>query len=195
MVRTINDSNFGGPPGGHLLFCHRGLQRPRVTPSLVALYGARQTSHDIITAAGGASEADRIFDKYLNAVGGAARVRRSRASPQRAPIKAGTTSSRTRCRCMRASRISDCGHGACSFGERSMVYDGRMVGLPRRHPSAPVPVEFPVGSGAGWYGIEAELTFPARIKQGVRGRAGRRSGVDQRSRCAGRAGEKRRRER
>src|ERR1043166_6533165 len=40
MGRTINDSNLGGRQEVAFYSCHRGLQRPRVTPSLVALYGA-----------------------------------------------------------------------------------------------------------------------------------------------------------
>ena len=75
MVRTINDSSFGGRQEVTCYSCHRGLQRPRVTPSLVALYAAPPDEpDDIITAAGGASAANQIFDKYLTAIGGAAHV-------------------------------------------------------------------------------------------------------------------------
>src|SRR3954462_5890187 len=38
MTRQINDTNFGGRQVVTCYSCHRGLARPKVTPSLVALY-------------------------------------------------------------------------------------------------------------------------------------------------------------
>ena len=169
MVRTINDSNFGGRQEVTCYSCHRGLQRPRVTPSLVALYGAPPDEpDDIITAAGGASEADRIFDKYLNAVGGAARVAALTSftatgtyqgwdDQQPYPLQVYARAPNQRLWSWRSS-----------FGERSMVYDGRNGWITASPSERPVPVEFLSGQELDGMRIEAELTFPARIKQALR---------------------------
>jgi mono/diheme cytochrome c family protein len=75
MVKQINDANFGGRQMVTCYSCHRVQARPKVTPSLVALYSAPPDEpDDIVDAAPGAAKADEIFDKYLTAIGGAARV-------------------------------------------------------------------------------------------------------------------------
>src|SRR5207237_7570166 len=39
MVKAINDANFGGRPFVTCYTCHRGSQKPKITPSLAAQYG------------------------------------------------------------------------------------------------------------------------------------------------------------
>src|SRR5438874_2232957 len=75
MTKQINDANFGGRQVVTCYSCHRGLARPKVTPSLVALYGVPPDEpDDVVVASPNAPKADEIFDKYLAAIGGAARV-------------------------------------------------------------------------------------------------------------------------
>ena len=56
--------------------CHRGNSKPLVMPSLDLLYSSPPPEEpgDLITAAAGQAPADQIFDKYLQALGGAQRV-------------------------------------------------------------------------------------------------------------------------
>src|SRR5207253_5016089 len=76
MVSAINRDNFGGRQVVTCYTCHRGGNRPKVTASLAALYGAStlEESDDVIAAAPGAASADQILDKYLGALGGADRL-------------------------------------------------------------------------------------------------------------------------
>src|SRR3954470_10994321 len=75
MTRQINDTNFGGRQVVTCYSCHRGLARPKVTPSLVALYATPPDEpEDLVVANPNAPKADEIFDKSLTAIGGAARL-------------------------------------------------------------------------------------------------------------------------
>jgi outer membrane lipoprotein-sorting protein len=76
MVQAINKTNFGGARAVTCYTCHRNLQgAPKITPSLAEQYGepppVDPNQVEITRQASGAPSADQIFDKYLQAVGGA----------------------------------------------------------------------------------------------------------------------------
>jgi outer membrane lipoprotein-sorting protein len=76
MVQSINKTNFGGARAVTCYTCHRNLQgAPKITPSLAEQYGEPPTPDPdevvITRQAPGAPSADQIFDKYLQAIGGA----------------------------------------------------------------------------------------------------------------------------
>src|SRR6267142_2015718 len=75
MVQTINKTNFNGRQVVTCWTCHRNRDRPVVTPTLDSVYGeAHLEPDDILPAAAGMPSADSIFDKYIQALGGAARL-------------------------------------------------------------------------------------------------------------------------
>src|SRR6185369_15161333 len=67
MMTSINQASFGGRMVVTCYTCHRGNARPKVTPSLAALYGATllDDMDDVIPAAKGAPSVDQVLDKYL----------------------------------------------------------------------------------------------------------------------------------
>jgi photosynthetic reaction center cytochrome c subunit len=76
MVQEINKTNFAGARVVTCYTCHRNLQgAPKITPSLADQYGEPPTPDpnevEIRRQASGAPSADEVFDKYLQAVGGA----------------------------------------------------------------------------------------------------------------------------
>ena len=76
MVDALNKTNFGGGRVVTCYTCHRNTQgAPKNTPSLAEQYGEPPTADpnevEIRRQAPGAPSADQIFDKYLQAVGGA----------------------------------------------------------------------------------------------------------------------------
>jgi len=73
MVQTINKDNFGGRQVVSCWTCHRNRDRPLVTPTMDVLYGEPpEQRDDIVTqAAGLKTTAAQIFDKYIQAMGGA----------------------------------------------------------------------------------------------------------------------------
>lgn len=76
MMQAINRANFGGRQVVTCMTCHRGSQIPLSTPSLDILYGPSATADDaeVITQAKGQPTPNEVFDKYIQAVGGAQRV-------------------------------------------------------------------------------------------------------------------------
>src|SRR6516164_6417193 len=76
MVQDINKTNFGGARVVTCYTCHRNLQgAPKITPSLAEQYGEPPSldpnAVEIRRQAPEAPSADQVFDKYLQAVGGA----------------------------------------------------------------------------------------------------------------------------
>src|SRR5277367_2429795 len=76
MVQSINKTNFGGARVVTCYTCHRNVQgAPKITPSLTEQYGEPPTPDpnevEIRRQAQGAPSADEVFDKYLQAIGGA----------------------------------------------------------------------------------------------------------------------------
>ena len=76
MVNTINKTHFGGRQAITCFSCHRGADRPKPTPNLATLYGAPPPDdpRDVFPQAPAAPAATAVFDKYIAAVGGAARA-------------------------------------------------------------------------------------------------------------------------
>jgi photosynthetic reaction center cytochrome c subunit len=73
MMQTINKTHFGGRQMITCYGCHRGSDRPKVTPNLADVYGGFPPDNplDLIQQAPDAPQADAVFDKYLAALGGA----------------------------------------------------------------------------------------------------------------------------
>ena len=76
MMTAINRDNFNGRQVVTCWTCHRGSQRPMATPPLDRLYGEPTIEPpDIIPpATSGEPTVDQILDKYIQALGGSARL-------------------------------------------------------------------------------------------------------------------------
>jgi len=79
MVNAINKADFGGERKVTCYTCHRGSQRPEITPSLAEQYGTPAPEDpdrvEILNAdAANQPSAEQVLDKYLQALGGAAQV-------------------------------------------------------------------------------------------------------------------------
>ncbi len=76
MVNTINKESFGGSRTITCNTCHRGDQRPKPVPSLTIQYSAPAEDPNEIDSfpTSGMPSADSLFDKYMQALGGRARV-------------------------------------------------------------------------------------------------------------------------
>ena len=75
MVAAINHDNFTGRQMVTCWSCHRGRDKPAVTPSMEIVYGTPSLDmDDIFQQAPGQATADQILDKYIQAVGGAQRL-------------------------------------------------------------------------------------------------------------------------
>ncbi|HTC31781.1 MAG TPA: photosynthetic reaction center cytochrome c subunit family protein [Bryobacteraceae bacterium] len=78
MMQGINKTNFGGAQMVTCWTCHRGTGGPATTPPIDAIYSDPvQTPPDVLTQATQGTAvptADQIFDKYIQALGGAANL-------------------------------------------------------------------------------------------------------------------------
>jgi hypothetical protein len=77
MVNAINRDNFNGRQVVTCWTCHRGSQSPSATPPIDMVYGEPVLyPADVLppAAAGSTPTADQIFDKYIQALGGAQRL-------------------------------------------------------------------------------------------------------------------------
>ena len=75
MMTAINRDNFAGRQMVTCWSCHHGRDRPATTPSLEFMYGpATQEMDDVLTQMPGQPAANKIIDKYLQAIGGAERL-------------------------------------------------------------------------------------------------------------------------
>lgn len=76
MVNAINKDNFGGRQNVTCWTCHRGVSDPAVTPPIDTIYSEPViVPSDVLkTATNGVPTADQIFDKYIQALGGAANL-------------------------------------------------------------------------------------------------------------------------
>jgi len=78
MVYAINKQNFGGGNRVTCWTCHRGSPNPAVTPAPDVIYGEPLIfAEDVLKAAppgSGTPTIDQIFDKFTQAIGGAAAV-------------------------------------------------------------------------------------------------------------------------
>jgi photosynthetic reaction center cytochrome c subunit len=76
MVNAINRDNFGGRQVVTCWTCHRGSQRPSATPAIDLIYGEPVLYPlDVLPAAqDNQPGVDQIFEKYIQALGGAQRL-------------------------------------------------------------------------------------------------------------------------
>ena len=75
MVATINHDNFSGRQVVTCWSCHRGRDKPAVTPTMEIVYGTPSLDmDDLFQQAPGQPSADQILDKYIQAVGGAQKL-------------------------------------------------------------------------------------------------------------------------
>jgi photosynthetic reaction center cytochrome c subunit len=167
MVNSLNKSMFGGRQAVSCFSCHRGTNRPRVIPDLTVQYGDPIIIEpDEITAqAAGEPTPDQLFDKYLQAIGGAARVAALTSYTatgtyqgfddlDKHPVEIYASAPGRRTTIM---------HGA--FGDSTWTFDGRSGWVAQPSVTAPVPVVPLTGGDLAGARVEAEIAFPARIRQ------------------------------
>jgi photosynthetic reaction center cytochrome c subunit len=164
MVNAINKDHFGGRAMITCWTCHRGGDRPKVTPNLDTLYNLPDEPNDVIVAAPGAPAADGILDKYIQALGGAQRV-----GALTSFVAKGTSTGYGPEGNARPVEIYAKAPNQRTViihtlnGDSTTVYDGRAGWIAA--PLRPVAVLSLSGGTLEGARLDAELSFPARIKQ------------------------------
>jgi outer membrane lipoprotein-sorting protein len=168
MMSAINQANFGGRRVLTCYSCHRGSRRPKVTPNLAELYGTPPPDEpDEIQQDPKAPSADRVLDKYLEALGGAERLGKLTSfvargtyqgyeDPGNHPIEVFAQSPDHRTTIV---------HGL--DGDSTTTYDGRSAWVAAPDTERPVPVLALADGDLEGAKLDGELSFPARIKQAL----------------------------
>jgi photosynthetic reaction center cytochrome c subunit len=169
MVNTINRGNFGGKRMVTCYSCHRGTDRPKVTPSLAEQYSAPQEDPDEIEIVGqapapGTPTADQVLDKYIQALGGAQRLADLTSFVakgtyegydtefEKVPVEVFVKAPSQRTTIVHAR-----------IGDGVTTYDGRSGWIAAA--DKPVPLIALTGGDLDGAKVDADLSFPARIKQ------------------------------
>jgi photosynthetic reaction center cytochrome c subunit len=167
MVNGINKANFGGRRMVTCYTCHRGDRTPKVEPSLTVQYGAPiDDPQDVLIPAGGlpgAPTADQVFNKYIQALGGAQRVAAMTSwvakgtwagydtDQAKAPVEIYAKAPN-----MRALNIH------ANFGESVRTFDGRAAWIASA--DRPVPLMPLTAGNLDGAKVDATLAFPSQIK-------------------------------
>ena len=166
MMAEINKTNFAGRQVVTCYSCHRGSDRPKTSPNLDTIYGnpPEEESDDFVPQASGAPSADSILDKYIQALGGAQRLAgitsfagkgtSSGYGPESAPRPAEVFAKATGQRTTVIHSLN---------GDITTVYDGRAAWISA--PLRPVAVMPLTGGELDGLKLDADVAFPARIKQ------------------------------
>jgi hypothetical protein len=166
MMATINKTHFGGRQGVTCFSCHRGTDRPKGTPNLDLLYGQPPLPdpRDIIEQSKLAPPPDEVLDRYLQAIGGAQRAAALTSYTARGTSTGYGPDGESRQLELYArapNQRTTIVHTAS--GDSTATFDGRTAWVAA--PFRPVPVLALAGTDLDGARLDAELAFPARIKQ------------------------------
>ncbi len=166
MVAAINKGNFGGRQVVTCYTCHRGGNRPKVTPSLAALYGAAPPEEeDFVPAPAGAPTVDAILDKYIRAVGSPARLSAVTSVASRGTYQGYDDPQKRQVEIFAATPARRAMIVHVPDGDSRTIYDGRSGWLAAPLTQRPLPVVALAGGDLDAARLEAQLSFPAGIKQ------------------------------
>lgn len=169
MENLINRSDFGATRMVTCYTCHRGAQRPEVTPSLAEQYGAPPPDDPdriavLPDAPNDPAAAEQIIDKFIQAVGGAQQLAKLTSFAAKGTYAGFDTDfqkvpAEIFAKAPNQLTMTNHLHG----GDNTTTYDGHegwMASADR-----PVPLIMLTGGELDGAGVDAALSFPAMLKQ------------------------------
>ena len=168
MMNAINKNFFAGRRVVTCYSCHRGGERPEVTPSIAELYGpppVREPDQIVEGPAKGPS-ADQILDKYIQALGGAQRLGSLTSftakgtyqgyADEKHPVEVFAKAPGQLTTIVRSPG-----------GDTTTTNDGRAAWIAAPISDRPVTMLELTGGDLDGAKLDAALAFPARIKQAL----------------------------
>jgi hypothetical protein len=166
MVAEINKNNFGGQRLLTCYSCHDGGERPKLIPTLDGIYDPPPPPQpDVITRGPASPAADQILDKYLQALGGAQRLAGLTSFVAKGTVhEVGELNTNpVEIYAQAPARLATIVR--TMNGVSTTVCDGNAVWIAAPYEDQPVPL-LPLSGGAlDGAKLEAQLNFPAQIKQ------------------------------
>src|SRR5215471_345259 len=171
MVQSINQTNFRGARVVTCYTCHRNLQgAPKITPRLAEQYGEPPDPDpnevEIRRQAPEAPSADQVFDKYLQAVGGAQKTAavtsivfkgtyEGYAEPK-APVDIYVKAPNQRAMMVHTD-----------VGDRTTTFNGNNGWMAAPSADKPFPLTTYTGGDLDGARLDAVLSLPAGIRQAI----------------------------
>jgi len=165
MMAAINKDNFNGRQVVTCWTCHRGRDRPVVTPTLDTVYGTPTLEpDDVMVRAQGAPSPDQVLDKYLQAIGGAAAANRLTSYVAKGnSVGFGRFAGKRPVEIYAKSPDQRATYNHTADGDVSRTYDGRTGWI-----STPLTAvkEFELVTGElDGAKVDAQIGFPGQIKR------------------------------
>jgi hypothetical protein len=168
IMTAINKQYFGGRQGVTCYSCHNGNRRPKVIPNLAVQYAVNplnEDAYEILQPAFDAPSIDAVLDRYVGAVGGAARLKQLTAfiaegtysgydDFEEFPVQVFARAPNQRTTILRSQ-----------YGDTTTAFDGRSGWQASPTEFKPLPVVALTGGNLEGTAVEAELSFPGQIKQ------------------------------
>ncbi len=170
MMNNINKANFVGARMVTCYTCHRGNQRPEVTPSLAEQYGTPPPPDpdkvQVFSEAANGPTAQQIIDKYIQALGGAQQLAKLTSLVGKGTYEGFDTDFAkmpVEVFAKSPDMLATVVHKV--NGDRTSVYDGHAAWIAAPETDTPVPV-LPLAEGdLEGAKVDADLFFPSNIKQ------------------------------
>jgi photosynthetic reaction center cytochrome c subunit len=171
MMNAINKTYFGGKREITCYSCHRGVERPDVTPNLADLYGpppSKEPDELRNPTSSKAPSADQILDRYIQAIGGAERLAKLTSvaakgnyqgyQDEKYPVDVFAKG---------GNQISTIIH--TSAGDSTTTYDGSAGWIAGPATERPVSLLELTGGDLAGAKLDAALWFPTQIKSALTG--------------------------
>ena len=167
MVNGLNQSFFGGRRVLSCYSCHRGANRPQVVPDLAVQYGEAVITEpdEILEQAAGEPEPDQILDRYMQAIGGVERLATITSYAATGTYQGFDDAEKFPVEVYAAAPGQRVTIVQGAFGVSTWTFDGRDGWVAAPQETTPVPVVPLTGGDLDGARVEAELAFPARIRQ------------------------------
>ena len=165
MVNAINKENFKGIRSVTCYTCHRGDLRPKIVPNLAAQYATPvedPNEIEVFRLPGGPT-ADQVFDKYIQALGGAQRVAALTSFTGKGTfIGFETEQTIVPMEIFAKAPVQRTTIVHMAVGDKTTVYDGKVAWIAGS--DKPIPLMTLSGGNLEGAKIDALVTFPATIK-------------------------------
>jgi photosynthetic reaction center cytochrome c subunit len=168
MVTTLNRGSFGGKRMVTCWTCHRGTRNPRVIPDLSIQYSdmIEAEPDEILAETAGVPSVDQILNKYIEALGGAQRVSNLTSFAGKGTY-AGYETAFQKVPVDVLAKAPDQRATIAHMldGDSISTFDGHLGWLASPETLKPMPLIELTGGALDGAKVDAELSFPARIKQ------------------------------
>lgn len=168
MVNGINKANFGGKRMVTCWTCHRGTRNPRVIPDLAIQYSDMPDVEpdEIIPQSTGVPSVDQTINKYLQAIGGAQKIAAVTSVTGKGTYEGYDTNFAKVPYDVMAKAPDQRVTIAHTFdGDDSTVFDGHSGWRAAPETLKPKPVIDLTGGDLDGAKLDAEIMFPAKLKQ------------------------------